>query len=219
MSPVPIVSICILEAFSMPRLAWSAYKIFHEMLGIRMGYLLRGMLFIELGGPEKPMGWASMKSLSGPAHGLEPTAQQLRPLQSPQETAGMTTGLSLHISNIYFHESECFDPRDKVYAIQGLTSKGVDGIEIDYATDLVEIIADCLRIWNTPMTEDQRWYSAYAGLLRKAMGISTERVAEFVRVDCRGDFTRVYADVEMKRIWTLRQSSNPTMFGRAEHTA
>jgi hypothetical protein len=38
------------------------------------------MLFIELGGPEKPMGWASMKSLSGPAHGLEPTAQQLRPL-------------------------------------------------------------------------------------------------------------------------------------------
>jgi hypothetical protein len=26
------------------------------------------------------MGWASMKSLSGPAHGLEPTAQQLRPL-------------------------------------------------------------------------------------------------------------------------------------------
>jgi hypothetical protein len=38
------------------------------------------MLFIELGGPEKPMDWASMKSLSGPALGLEPTAQQLRPL-------------------------------------------------------------------------------------------------------------------------------------------
>jgi hypothetical protein len=44
-------------------------------------YLLRGMLVIELGGPEKPMGWASVKSLSGPAHGLEPTAQQLRPLE------------------------------------------------------------------------------------------------------------------------------------------
>jgi hypothetical protein len=26
------------------------------------------------------MGWASMKSLSGPAYALEPTAQQLRPL-------------------------------------------------------------------------------------------------------------------------------------------
>ena len=38
------------------------------------------MLFIGLGGPEKPMGWASMKSLPSPAHGLEPTAQQLRPL-------------------------------------------------------------------------------------------------------------------------------------------
>ena len=62
-------------------------------------------------------------------------------------------------------------------------------------------------------------YSAYAGLLRKAMGISTDRVAEFVRVDCRGDFTRVYADVEMRRIWMLRQLSNPRMFRRAEHTA
>jgi hypothetical protein len=41
---------------------------------------LRNVLLIELGGPEKPMGWASMKSLSGPAHGLEPTAQQLGPL-------------------------------------------------------------------------------------------------------------------------------------------
>jgi hypothetical protein len=30
------------------------------------------------------MGWASMKSLSGPAHGLEPTAQQLRPLDPAQ---------------------------------------------------------------------------------------------------------------------------------------
>jgi hypothetical protein len=29
----------------------------------------------------RAMGWASMKSLSGPAHGLEPTAQQLRPLE------------------------------------------------------------------------------------------------------------------------------------------
>jgi len=37
-------------------------------------------LLIWLGGP---MGWASMKNLSGPAHGLEPTAQQLRPLRHP----------------------------------------------------------------------------------------------------------------------------------------
>jgi hypothetical protein len=39
---------------------------------------LRRMRSIELGGPEKPMGWASMKSLSGLAHALKPTAQQLR---------------------------------------------------------------------------------------------------------------------------------------------
>jgi hypothetical protein len=52
------------------------------------GYLLRGMLFIGLGGPEKPMGWASMKSLSGPAHGLEPTAQQLRPLLPGHSLSG-----------------------------------------------------------------------------------------------------------------------------------
>jgi hypothetical protein len=91
--------------------------------------------------------------------------------QYPQETAGMTTGLSLHISNIYFHESECFEPRDKVYAIQGLTSNGVDGIEIYYATDLVEIIVDCLRIWNTPMTEDQRWYvQCLCGALAESYG-------------------------------------------------
>jgi hypothetical protein len=139
--------------------------------------------------------------------------------QCPQETARMTTGLSSHTSNIYFHESERFEPRDKVYAIQGLTSNGVDGIEIGYATDPVEIIADYLRIWNTPMTEDQRWYSAYAGLLRKATGISTERVAEFIRVDRRGDFTRVYADVEMRRIRMLHQLSNAATFGRAENTA
>jgi hypothetical protein len=35
------------------------------------------------------MGRASMKSLSGPAHGLEPTAQQLRPLVIGQTKAPM----------------------------------------------------------------------------------------------------------------------------------
>jgi hypothetical protein len=61
------LTICILEAYSMPRLARSAYKIF-AMCRYQKGYLLRSMLLIELGGPEKPMGWTSMKSLSGPAH-------------------------------------------------------------------------------------------------------------------------------------------------------
>jgi hypothetical protein len=56
------------------------------MCRYQKGYLLRNMLLIELGGPEKPMGWASMKSLSGPAHGLEPTAQQLRPLEQALRT-------------------------------------------------------------------------------------------------------------------------------------
>jgi hypothetical protein len=28
----------------------------------------------------------------------------------------------------------------------------VSGIEIDYAREPVEILGDCLRIWNTPMT-------------------------------------------------------------------
>jgi hypothetical protein len=53
------------------------------------------------------------------------------------EVAGTTTDSSLRTSIIFFHDSECSEPRDDVYALLGLTSDGGDDIEIDYANDPV----------------------------------------------------------------------------------
>jgi hypothetical protein len=78
--PMAKCHLCLSYPYGMPRLL-SLHIRSSRCARYQKGYLLRGMLFIELGGPEKPMGWASRKSLSGPAHGLEPTAQQLRPLR------------------------------------------------------------------------------------------------------------------------------------------
>jgi hypothetical protein len=107
------------------------------------------------------------------------------------------------------------NPVTRSTQIQGLTSEGVDGIKIDWSRSLPTAAGFGIL----PMTEDQRWHSAYAGLLRKAVGISTERVAEVISVRCRGDIVRVHANVEMRRIWMLRQLSNTTMIRHAEHTA
>jgi hypothetical protein len=101
------------------------------------------------------------------------------------------TPQSLLSAIVHFHTSECSEPRDKVYALLGLTHDGlpkydfagnlVSGIEVDYAKEPLEVLGDCLRTWDTTMTEDQRWHSNYATLLRKAMGIPLDSTPSQMR--------------------------------------
>ncbi len=57
-------------------------------------------------------------------------------------------------------------------AIARLASKS------DYTKELVEILGDCLRLWDTPMKEDERWCSMYTTIFRDAMGIILEPVPD-----------------------------------------
>ena len=49
------------------------------------------------------------------------------------------------------------------------------------AKEAVEILGDCLRIWDAAMTGDQRLHSCYAMLVGKAIGIPLDSAAGRVK--------------------------------------
>jgi hypothetical protein len=88
-----------------------------------------------------------------------------------------------------FHESECSDPRDKVYTLLGITCEGlpkydsdgqlVAGIKVDYAKQAVEVLADCLKLYNPATFRVFRPYEFFEKELAATMGVTMEQVHDF----------------------------------------
>jgi hypothetical protein len=88
-----------------------------------------------------------------------------------------------------FHESECSDPRDKVYALLGITCEGlpkydsdgqlVAGIKVDYAKQAVEVLADCLKLYNPATFRVFRSYEFFEKELAATMGVTMEQLHDF----------------------------------------
>jgi hypothetical protein len=48
---------------------------------------------------------------------------------------------------------------------------------IEYAKNLVNILGNCLRVWDIPMADDQQWRRNYAVLLWRAMALHSKNLA------------------------------------------
>ena len=82
---------------------------------------------------------------------------------------------------------------------------------IEYAKNPVNILGDCLRVWDIPMTDHQRWRRNYVILLWRAMALHSKNLANLEMA--RGLFVTICSttlDLEKARKMARQTKSERT---------